>query len=231
MINEATRSILKQLKAVNNQMILSNETYGCNEFKSILFKADLALAGDNIPEEFGIFDMTNFISALELLEEPEVSYDASTKVVTAKDGNSTLQFLTSTPDSLDNVQINPKLISSTVAAESVFECQITDGHLKQIKKAQGVFKNFDTLWIDNTNEAMMKLGTKNSFSKSNNAFSIKLEAGINTKEFSISLPLESLMVLPDMDYTLRVKYNSERDAYRVVLDNPLLTFVLSLQKD
>jgi len=230
MINADTRNLLKQLKTVNNQMILANDTYGCNEFKSILFKANLGLV-DDIPEEFGIFDMTNFVSALELLEDPEVTFNPETKVITAKDGNSTLQFLTSTPDSLDNVQINPKLISSTVAADSVFECQITEDHLKQVKKAQGVFKNFDTLWIDNTNGAEMKLGTKNSFSKSNNAFSIKLTDDINTKEFSISLPLESLMVLPDMDYTLRVKYNEERDAYRVVLDNALLTFVLSLQKD
>jgi len=230
MINADTRNLLKQLKTVNNQMILANDTYGCNEFKSILFKANLGLV-DDIPEEFGIFDMTNFVSALELLEDPEVTFNPETKVITAKDGNSTLQFLTSTPDSLDNVQINPKLISSTVAADSVFECQITEDHLKQVKKAQGVFKNFDTLWIDNTNGAEMKLGTKNSFSKSNNAFSIKLTDDINTKEFSISLPLESLMVLPDMDYQLKVKYNEERDAYRVVLDNALLTFVLSLQKD
>jgi len=231
MINQDARNLLKQLKTVNNQMILANDTYGCNEFKSILFKANLGVI-DDIPTEFGIFDMGNFLSALELLEEPAVTYDAQTKVITAKDGNSTLQFLTSTPDSLDNVKINPKLISTTVATPSVFECQITEDHLKQIKKAQGVFKNFDTLWIDNSDRTPeLKLGTKNSFSKSNNAFSIKLDSDINTKEFGISLPLESLMVLPDMDYTLRVKYNEERDAYRVVLDNVLLTFVLSLQKD
>ena len=231
MLNNDTRQILKQLAVVNNQMILANEMYGCNEYKSIYFKAELNKL-DQIPDTFGIYDASNFLSALDLLEDPAITFDDKTKMITATDANSTMTFLTSLVDSLENVKINPKIISSTVAVPSVLETALTPDVMNKIKKAQAVFKNFDTLWIDNQDRTTyLKLGTQNSFSKSNNDFKIKLDTPVNTKDFSIAIPLDSLMNIPVMDYTLRVKHNAEKDAYRVVVDNELLTFILSLQKD
>ena len=231
MLNNDTRAILKQLVTVNNQMIIADDMFGCNEYKSIYFKAELNKL-DEISDGFGIYDASNFLSALDLLVEPEITFDNTTKMITATDANSTMTFLTSLVDSLENVKINPKIISSTMAVPSVLETALTPDIMNKVKKAQAVFKNFDTLWIDNTDRTTyLKLGTQNSFSKSNNAFKIKLDTPVNTNDFSIAIPLDSIMNIPVMDYTLRVKYNDEKDAYRVVVNNELLTFILSLQKD
>ena len=228
MINSNTKELLKQLLPINNQMIIQNTMTGADEFKSLLFKANIG-AIDDIPEEVGIFDTANFLAAMDLLEDATVTL--KNKMLTATDGDTTLQFLTSDVSSLDDVQVDVKKIDTTVAVPSTLEFMFTDEIVKKVKKASAVFKTFDTLWVINENRTTeIKLGTKNSFSKSNNAFSIKLDTTLNLgKEFSIALPIDSILKVPSMEYTFCVKYNEKRDAYRVTLENELLTFVMSLQ--
>lgn len=229
MLNADTRTLLKSLISINNQMIISNIMTGTDEFKSVIFKANIGKI-DSIPEEFGIFDTTNFLQAMELLDEPRISYDSETKSIIAKDAESTLSFLTSDPSSLD-VVIEPERIETTVAAPSVLTMNFDTDSLQKIKKASSVFKNFDTLWILNENgKTEMKLGTQNSFAKSSNSFKINVEPEVNEKEFNIALPIESILKVPQMSYKLHVKYNEARDAYRIVLQNELLEFVLSLKE-
>lgn len=229
MLNADTRTLLKNLININNQMIISDVMTGADEFKSIIFKANIGKI-DIIPEEFGIFDTANFLQAMELLDEPSITYDKESKSIVAKDGESTLSFLTSDPSSLD-VVVEAERIDTTVAAPSVLVMDFDTDSLQKIKKASGVFKNFDTLWIVNEGgKTEMKLGTQNSFAKSSNSFKINIEPEVNEKEFSIALPIESILKVPQMSYKLHVKYNEARDAYRIVLQNELLEFVLSLKE-
>ena len=208
-------------------MIITNTMTGCDEFKSLLFKANIG-AIDDIPDEVGIFDTANFLAAMDLLEDPTITL--KDKMITATDGDTTLQFLTSDVSSLDDVQVDVKKIDTTVAVPSTLEFLFTDEIVKKIKKASAVFKTFDTIWLINGRTPEIKLGTKNSFSKSNNAFSIKIDTTLNDgKDFNIALPIDSVLKVPSMEYNFQVKFNEARDSYRVVLANDLLTFVLSLQ--
>jgi len=208
-------------------MIISPKMTGKDEFSNVLFMANLDLLEDNLPE-FGIFAMDQFTQAMDLLDEPEINYDPETKLITATDENTSIKYITSEPSSLDYVHVNPEVITSTLKANSVLESKISKDELQKIKKAYSVFKNFDTLQIlSEGNTASLSITNLNSFSKNNNAWSMKITADIK-KEFSIPLPIDSIMKIPQADYTLQVKYNEERDAFRVVLTNDLITFVLSI---
>jgi len=232
MLTKETLEILKSLTALNNQMIIGNTQLGQDEFESIIFRCDLSKI-DDIPEEFGIFDTSNFLMAMDLLEDPEVVL--KDKVLTAKDENGTLEFLTSDISSLEDIHVDERKITTTVQIPSVLEFEFDTDLIQKIKKASSVFKAFDSLWISNNGFAgktELKLGTKNSFGKSSNTFKINVDADLETgHEFQIALPIESILKIPSMDYKFSVKYNKERDTYRVVLDNALLTFVMSLQRD
>jgi len=232
MLNINTQTLLKSLIPLNNSMVIQNKMTGSDEFKNISYLANLDLIEDEL-EEFGIFDVGTFIQALELLEDPEISYDTSTKRIKAKDINTSLEYITSDASSLDYVQVDPNIITSTLNASSVLEADITKETLQKIKKAYGVFKNFDTLNIVGAPlvDAKLAISSLNTFSKNNNAWSMEIPASISPEtEFDISIPLESIMKIPQMDYNLQVKYNKDRDAYRVILTNDLITFVLSLKQ-
>ncbi len=229
MLTQETRTVLKSLIPVNNSMIIGPVMHGCDEFKSILFRANLnKLEGDLT--EFGIFDASNFLGALDLQESPSITIEDN--LLVAKDENSTLKFLTSYISNLDEIQINPKIIDSTQVIESILEFDFGTDLINKIKKAAGIFKTFDTVFItsDGTNIELIT-GAKDSFSKSNNSFSISLLPTINKgKKFEIALPLDSLLKIPAMDYTLGIKYNEEKDKYRVILENELLVFIVSIKK-
>ncbi len=229
MLTNETRTLLKSLIPINNSMIIESVMHGSDEFKSIIFRANLDQLETGI-ETFGIFDTANFLGSLDLLEDPEVTIVDNSIVAT--DATSTLKFITSDPSSLD-IDINPKVIDSTIAVGSVLEFSLTSDLLQKIKKASAVFKTFDSLFIIKEGEKInLKLGAKDSFSKSNNSFSTVVVPSLDEseKDFELAIPLESVLKLPVFDYELLVKYNAEKDVYRVACENALLTFILSLKK-
>ena len=142
------------------------------------------------------------------------------------------QYITSDVSSLDYVQIPENVIDTTVAVESTTEFSFSDDVLAKIKKAKSVFKNFDTLFISNNSTGVtLSIGNENTFSKNNNSWTLKLDSTIDQgNEYNIAVPLDSIMKIPQMSYTARIKYNSQKDTYRVVLDNDIITFILSLKK-
>jgi hypothetical protein len=230
MLSKDTRAIMKSMLAINNSMIIEDTTYGKDEFSSILFKLNLNELESEPLTPFGIFDMASFLSALDLLDEPTVTLSGNT--ISASDANSTLKFVTSDISSLEDIQVKPSVIESTVKVPSILEFNFGSAAIGKLKRASATFKTFDTAFIvKEGDDIQIKMGTKDSFSKSNNSFSMKIEADVDAgKDFEVALPLESLLKIPSMDFTLAVKYNEARDAYRVVLENSLLTFVMSLMK-
>lgn len=231
MITNETRTILKSLLSVNNEMIIEPTMHGADEFKSIMFRANLNRLEDDF-EEFGIYDTASFLNALELLDNPEITLEDNGSMIKAKDSNSEMKFVTSPPSSLDSVQINPRVIDSTLKIDTILEFSFDTELINTIKKTAGVFKTFDTAFLINSEEGtFLKLGAKDSFSRSNNSFSVKVDTVINTeKEFELAIPLEGFLKFPAMEYDFKVKHNEEKDAYRVILENELLIFLLSLKR-
>jgi hypothetical protein len=229
MLNKDVRDVLKNLVQVNNSMVIEDTMHFCDEFKSIVGRANLKLLDSSL-ETFGIFDVSSFLGSVELLDDPKIELDGN--VIVCTDNDSTLRFITSDVSSLEDSSPNPKIIDTTTAVESIFEFNLTTELLSKIKKASGVFRTFDTLYlIKDAAGASLKMGTKETFSKSNNSFSTRVDGIVDKgNEFSIALPIDSVLKIPAMDYTFRVKYNQAKDSYRVVLDNTLLTLVMSLVK-
>jgi len=228
MLNTEARTILKEMVAINNSMIVAPTMTGCDEFKGIIFKLNLDQVDPDI-KEFGIFDSTSFLQAMDLLDDPTITLNDN--VISAKDANTTIDYITSTPSSLDYIDIPTKNIDTTVAAESILEFGFGTDIINKIKKAKSVFKTFDTLFITNNDgKVNISIGNENTFSKNNNSWSTNIAPTLNTnKDFTIAVTLDSVMKLPVLDLVAKVKYNTERDTYRLVLMNDLITFVLNLK--
>ena len=232
MLNEETRAVLKNLIPINNSMIIAPTMTGCDEFKNILFKVNLDKIDPDIVE-FGIFDVSVFLQAMDLLEKPRIDFIEDQKRIVASDENTEIEYITSDVSSLDYVQVPVKNIDTTAAADSVVEFNLDTSVLQKIKKVQAVFKNFDTLQIDSKKgNVKISIGNENTFSKNNNSWKLDIKpdlTGGENSEFQLSVPLDSIMKLPLMSYDVRVKYNPKRDAYRIIIDNSLMTFLLSVK--
>ena len=210
-------------------MIISSPLYGKDEYNSILFKANIDKI-ETIVTEFGIYDTPNFLSALDLLEDP--SSVLKDGIITSSDADTTLRFIATGVSALESAQVNEKVLETTLEKDSDVEFSFTTDLINKIKKASSVFKTFDTMWLTNdTGRLSISMGTANSFSKNNNSFNVTVPATVSSaRDFNLSLPLESIQKVPSMDYTFMVKYNEAKDASRVILENDLFVFLLSLKK-
>ena len=228
MLTKQTQQILKSLVSINNSFIVTYpEMTITDEFKSLIGIVNISYFESEF-KEFGIFDGTSFLSSLDLLEDPSITFEDN--LIKAKDKNTSMNFLTSFPSTLEDCVVNKVLIEKTVAVDSLLEFEFNEEILSKIKKASSVFKIFNTLFVENVNGVLsLRIGSKDTFNKSENAYSINI--GTNSeKDFSLSVPLENILKLPNTGYTLKVKYNQERDVYRIVMDNEIYTFVLSLME-
>lgn len=89
--------------------------------------------------------------------------------------------------------------------------------MKTIKSAANIFKDLSDIIIESQDgDIFLKLGSSNNFNAQSNSFGIKIPSKC-TKEFKIKIPAENFMSIPLSEYEFKVKYNSERDAYRLIL--------------
>jgi len=225
MLNKKTQQVLKSLLGVNNSMIVSKDMTVVDEFKTLLGKVNLGLLEDDI-KEFGLYDAGGFLNAVSLLDDPTIELEEN--LLKIKDQNTSIEYVITDLSALEDCVVDPEIIETTQNASSVLDFELTQEVLDKIKKASSVFKTSDALYIISSGgKTTLKVATKESFVSSRNSFSISIDAS-SEKDFELPIPLENIMKIPSVGYTVSLKYNQDRDAYRVVLSNEIYTFVFTL---
>ena len=113
--------------------------------------------------------------------------------------------------------------------DSVLELDLTVSDLKKIKNASSVFTDLDTVLLSCDESTTISLTNAGEFNQSSNSFKFT-KSERSTKNFKISVGLDTIFKLPVLDYRLAVKYNASRDAYRIILTTENLTILLSATK-
>lgn len=232
MLNKQQQQVIKSLLPINNSFVVNYPSMTIiDEYKTLIGKINMGIIGDEIPE-FGIFDGARFIAALDLLEGENSSIELEDNLIIAKDDNSNIKVLTSHPSSLEDAVAEESIITSTEKIDSVLEFDVTIDTLNKIKKASGVFKVMNTLFLTKRGDKIaMKIGSKENFNMSQDSYAITVSPILDTAiDFELPLPLENIMKLPTADYTLKVKFNAEKQTYRVILSNSIYTFLFTLMK-
>lgn len=229
MLNNNSVKILQSITGITNSVIISYPiTTISNANSDIQGNIDFSKL-DGQFDEYGIFDLSSFLNAIDILDNPKVSM--SDGIITATDSDSSISFVSSAPSSLDDFTCDPLNITTTVAAPSVVEVKVNTSLISRIRKGVAAFKTLKDLFIvkDDTG-VYLRTGNKESFTRRDNSYKIKLDTELNTgKNFEIAIPVDSFLALPSIDFDLKVKYNEAADAYRIVVENAIFQFVLSVR--
>ena len=230
MLNENSLQVLNNITNITNSAIIS---YPCttitNPSRDVLCNIYFDKIDDGSWKEFGIMDLSSFLNALSILENPTIEQDDI--YIKAYDPDSTIEFVTSYPSTLEDFTIDPEVITSTCNADSVLEVEIDTNLITKIKKGSGVFKNLRDLFIIKEGDKIyLKTGNKESFNRTQNSYTVYLDPIIDTgKDFELVIPIENFLTLPLMDFTLKIKYYPAKDAYRVILENDIFQFLFTLK--
>ena len=76
----------------------------------------------------------------------------------------------------------------------------------------------EVIFTSSDGDVKIWIGATNKFNAKSNSFSVMKYCNA-TKDFEIKIPIENFKKIPTGDYTLEIKYNSARDAYRILLKN------------
>lgn len=215
MLNKNVINVLQALNNITNSAVLKYPVSMLNsDAGDIVVKINIESLDKDPFEPFGIYQLNEFLSTFKLFDEYTATI--SDNVISINGGDSSVQYLSTKLNVLENHDKPESLIISTQEAPGVATFELSKEHVKTIKSAAGVFKDLTDIILESQDGSMtIKLGGANNFNTRTNSFSIHREA-TTTKEFSVRIPSENFNALPTSTYKIEVKYNEAKDAYRVI---------------
>lgn len=226
MLNNETIKFLKGINSITNSIALQYPiTVGRTESADIAYMFDLSkLDTDGFDDSLGIYNLSSFLNVFSLFNDSR-EITLTDNIISVSDENTTANYLLSDLDILSPFAFKKEQFIKNDEFPTVLELKLTSNDLKKIKNASSVFDDLDTVMIscdENTTFSLTKVG---EFKLSTNSFRFT-KPEKSTKNFKISLSLNTISKIPVVDYTLVVKYNAERNSYRVILNSENLTLVL-----
>ena len=202
------------LNSDSNDVIITinAQNLGCSEF-----------------ENTGIYELSKFISMLGIFTEADVKRED--KLLKIHSVTETAAFTLCDLDLLKAHDLQAELITNLDKYPSVSEFEFSANDLAVFKKASNVLNELNALKIEGSGgNTEVSLALHNRFNASSNEYN-KVYLGTSQKDFVVKLGIENVQKLPGVDYTVKVKYNEEKDAYRVIFVNANFTILISKLAD
>lgn len=177
-ISDQTIAILKNMAEINNSLYIKQGQLQKTRAQAgnIHFEATLE---EDFPNDFGIWDLSSFISMLTLFEGSDVEFGEQSLTI-SKDEN---QFQFWAADQEIVKPVNNKIPEY----ESLFACELSSNDIQTIKKTANILKARHISFIGDGKEVFLMVGdhtvaTKNNYRRSlgecDNKFAIHLDISV-----------------------------------------------------
>lgn len=192
-LSSTTLDILKNFSAINPNMLFKpgQQIGTIAEAKNIVASATLE---EQIPTEFGIYDLTELLSVLSLMDDPEIEFSEDSLQV--KEGKASIRFFYSGKELLT---VPTK---SVTMPKSDVTITLTEDHLVRIRKAASVLGHSNLEILGKGGVITLRvIDPKNPTA---NSYSLVIdEANACTDSFSFVFVIGNLKIIPG-DYTVSI---------------------------
>ena len=191
-LSNDTREVLKNYSTINANLLVTsgNQIATMSQMKNIVSKATLP---DTFENEFAIYDLNEFLSAMSLFEDPELDFgDSSVKI---SQGGQSLNYFYSDP----TVVTTPKSDITMPDPDATFT--LKQSVFNQVLKASSVLGVPDMV-LDVDDNGTMNLRVSDRKNDTSNSFSVEVgEGGTPNQKFFFKV--ENLKLLSG-DYEVKV---------------------------
>ena len=215
-LSESTLSLLKNFSPINQSILFKQGTKlrTISVMKNILAEATIA---EELPKDFGIYDLGQFLNGLSLHNSPELDF-ANDNHVIIKEGRSRSKYFFAEPQ----VIVTPPERPMNLPSEDVTFDLSTD-QLDKLLKAAAIYQLPD-LAVVGAN-GVVKIVVRDKKNDTSNDFSITV--GDTDKNFSFNFKVENIKILPG-NYEVVV---SQKLLSRFRSKNQDLTYFIALEPD
>lgn len=198
-LTEYTTQVLKNFSAINSNIVFSaGDTLSTiSEARNVMSTATI---DQQIPSDFGIYDLNEFLGVLSLVDEPQMKIEEKYAVVGDTTGRSKIKYFFTDIDMLTT----PKQSQLEKAqAFTNFEVNFTldQDTMNKIKRAVSALGH-KVVSVTPSNGAitLTVLDPENSTS---NTFSIEIPGTYESEDFNFTWNIENLKILPG-DYNVQM---------------------------
>ena len=215
-LSESTLSLLKNFSTINQSLLFKqgSKLRTISVMKNILAEATI---DEELPKDFGIYDLGQFLNGLSLHNNPELDF-ANDNHVVIKEGRMRSQYFFADA----NVIITPPEKEMTLPSEDVSFTLKTE-QLDKLLKAAAIYQLPDLSVIGEA--GVVKLLVRDKKNDTSNSFAITV--GETGSEFAFNFKVENIKILPGT-YDVVV---SQKLLSRFVSKNYDLTYFIALEPD
>lgn len=217
MFNEKVLAVLGQINGITNSAILKYPvTVTESEERDMQVRWDISKLDSTEFPELPLFNsLDKFLNTVKLFKAPEFNFVDN--IVQIKGGDADAEFILSNRALMETYDRDDTQFKKTEEVPTVSEFDLTVKDISSLKSAGNVFKDLEDIIVESKDGSLiLSLGNTSKFNANSNKYNIKKSVE-STKEYSIAIPLKNFNRLPPSEYTVQVKYNATRDAYRVLL--------------
>ena len=215
-LSESTLSLLKNFSTINQSILFKKGTKlrTISVMKNILAEATVT---EEIPKDFGIYDLNQFLNGLSLHQSPELDFVNEGHVV-IKEGRMRSKYFFADP----NVIITPPDKAIDLPSEDV-SFELSTDQLDKLLKAAAIYQLPDLAVVGANGVVMILVRDKKN--DTSNDFSVTV--GETDKVFSFNFKVENIKILPGT-YDVSV---SSKLLSRFTSKNQDLTYYIALEPD
>ena len=215
-LSESTLSLLKNFSTINQSILFKqgNRLRTISVMKNILAEATI---GEDLPKDFGIYDLNQFLNGLALHNNPELNFEDDSYVI-IKEGRSRSKYFFADP----NVIITPPEKSIDLPSEEV-TFELSTDQLDKLLKAAAIYQSPDLSVIGEN--GVVKILVRDKKNETSNNYDVTV--GETDGTFSFNFKVENIKILPGT-YDVVV---SHKLLSRFTNKNHDLTYFIALEPD
>ena len=184
-LSDKTLSLLKNFSTINQSILFKqgSKLRTISVMKNILAEATVE---EELPKDFGIYDLNQFLNGLGLHSNPELDF-ANDGHVVIKEGRMRSKYFFADP----SVIITPPDKEITLPTEDV-KFQLSTQQLDKLLKAAGIYQLPDLAVIGEA--GVVKLLVRDKKNDTSNTFAVTV--GETDKVFTFNFKIENIKILP-----------------------------------
>ena len=216
-LTEKTLNLLKNFASINQSILFKKGSTlrTMSVMKNILAEADI---GEEIPQDFAIYDLVQFLNGISLYGDPELDFQ-NESYLTIRDGkNHRTKYFFADP----SVVVAPPYKTLTLPTEDV-SFTLDTNNLTQLLKAAAIYQLPDLAVVGDN--GVVQLVVRDKKNDTSNDFSIVV--GETDNKFSFNFKVENIKILPGT-YNVVI---SQKLLSRFVNENYNLTYYIALEPD
>ena len=215
-LSDNTLSLLKNFSTINQSILFKqgNRLRTISVMKNILAEATIS---EELPKDFGIYDLNQFLNGLGLHQSPELDFKNDGHVM-IKEGKMRSKYFFADP----NVIITPPDKGIDLPSEDV-TFELSTDQLDKLLKAAAIYQLPDLSVVGEA--GVVKLLVRDKKNDTSNSFAITV--GETESVFSFNFKVENIKILPGT-YEVVV---SQKLLSRFTSKNHDLTYYIALEPD